>query len=65
MNNIIFKEKGFFWFETEEGKLYKFDSEQAAIDSGGKLEVKEVKEVKVSGVPYRVASIDINLTDSE
>lgn len=64
MNNIIFKEKGFFWFETKEGKLYKFDSEQAAVDSGGKVEVK-VEEVKVSGVPYKVASVDINLTDSE
>lgn len=62
MNNIIFKEKGFFWFETKEGKLYKFDSEQAAVDSGGKV---EVEEVKVSGVPYKVASVDINLTDSE
>lgn len=62
MNNIIFKEKGFFWFETKEGKLYKFDSEQAAVDSGGKV---KVEEVKVSGVPYKVASVDINLTDSE
>jgi len=60
MNNIIFKEKGFFWFETKEGKLYKFNSKQEAINAGGKVE-----EVKVSGVPYKVASVDINLTDSE
>ena len=55
---IIFKRR--HRFIDEEGKVQKFPTLELAKEAGGK-----VKSVKVSGVPYKVDSVDINLTESD
>jgi len=63
--NIIKRRANFYVVDAEGVTIRKFRNEKDAkdfigLDAGGKVE-----EVKVSGVPYKVASVDINLTDSE
>ena len=57
---IIFRRRHRFCFIDEEGKVQKFPTLELAKEAGGK-----VKSVKVSGVPYKVDSVDINLTESD
>ncbi len=57
---IIFKRRQRFCFINEEGTVLKFPTLELAKEAGG-----EVIGVKVSGVPYKVDSVDINLTETD